>query len=608
MRAQWVLLLFLECAAYFTSASLSRRGLRHGRGTVKERQEPYRAAPAQEPAYEVPAIGTTGNGPLTGLPSEQAPESVQNLQNYQVAMPTPAPATLNGVYCRGGACQYRVNPGPPTYAPPAMMTPPPLPIGGNMLAGREFCRGLACIKGMGLPVHPGLAPFTLNCVHLFNDVGGGMSGEDFHRNVAQVHDSFEKVCKRRVGVLEVGSCPAYANTFVGAVAVKVNSPTVGGTVEVCQDTFHWLQTFKQAEVDLKLTAAALPKGTSLLAGDLNRFGTGGVGPSSPRGLKWREYAWTHGKWPSPPAMPQQLASDGSFAGALLQTNSHATPPPPKPSLPGADSDENTPRGLPRYEQNTLPRDVAKPRVPISQTKYQIAPASADGAVPPVEVAGDLFDYCSQQFSEIMAGFSQTARVTVQMTKDWCNWQGSVSSWVGQKEEFGHPDWSSRTCSSMEGLVGFALREQLADTTEGLSAQQVCKNIFLAIGTVHRTEGLVKGAWESSLRGPPSSGIPAADDADMQMLLKDAQAYANRVFSRMRQQKVNFQKLNNMKTEMAAFKDTVQLNPPADPTPDLPSVNDFDPTALLALSVERVRQGNRVEASEVDQLKPWGLAV
>jgi len=606
MRAQWILLICLERTAYFTSASLSQRGLRHGRGTVKERRTPYRAAPSEEPAFEVPDIGTTGNAPSPSM-DQESPESLKNVLNYKVAMPTPQPASLNGVYCRGGACQYRVDL-PITYPPPFAMTPPPLPIGGSMLAGREFCRGLACIKGMGLPVDAGLPPFTLNCVHLFNDVGGGMKGEDTSRNVAEVHDSFLNACKRKVGVLEVGSCPAYASTFVGAVAVKVNNPTVGGTVEVCQDTFHWLQTFKQAEIDLKLTAAALPKGKSLLAGDLNRFGTGGVGPSSARGLKWREYAWTHGKWPKPPAVPQQLAADGSFAGALLQTDLHGTPPPPKPKLPGADADEETPRGLPKYEQNTLPRDVETKPVPISQTKYQIVPASADGAIPPVEVAGDLFDYCSNQFSEIMAGFSQTARVTVQMTQDWCGWQGGVSSWVGQKEEFGHPDWSHRTCSGMENLVAFALRDELADTTGGLSAQQVCKNVFLAVSTVHRTEGLVKGAWESSLRGPPSSGIPAVDDADMQMLLKDAQMYANKVFSKLRLQKANFQKLNNVKTQMAGFKGNVQLNPPSIPAPDLPSSNDIDPTALLALSVERVRQGQRVAISVAEQLKPWGYAV
>jgi len=601
---------------YFTNASV-RRGLRHRHGTVKEsRQSPVRAIAEAPPstlmtnAGTLSDIGARAESPpsLSSMTQAQSPESLQNVLDYKIAMPTPKPAVLNGAYCRGGACQYRVDPGPPTYPPP--LTVMPVPIAMNVLAGREFCRGLSCYKGMGVPGDPRLDPFTLNCVHLFNDIGGGMSGEDSNRNVAQVHDSFERVCKKKVGVLEVASCPAYANTFIGAVAAKVNNPTVGSTTEICHDTYWWMLAFKEAEVALKLTAGALPKGKSLLAGDLNRFGTGGVGPSSARGIKWREYASKHGKWPSAadmPAVPQQLAADGSFASGSSLLQAQSVPTAPKPRLPGADSDEDTPHGLPRYEQNTLPHDEEVHQVPMTKTKYQIAPASADGTIPPVEVAGDLFDYCSNQFSEIMAGYAQTARVTVQLTRDWCTWQAGVSSWIGEKQENGHPDWTHRTCTGMMNLVAFALREDLANTTAGLSAQQVCKQTFLAIGAVHRTDGIIKDAWAQSLRGPPVSGIPAADDDEMQMLLRNAQDHANEIFSKLRNQKADYESMNNVK--MAATATLATWNGPELPTqapwPDLPNAKDMDVTALLAMSVERVRQSKRVGISVVEELKPWG---
>merc|ERR1719238_458223 len=111
------------------------------------------------------------------------------------------------------------------------------------------------------------------------------------------------------------------------------------------------------------------------------------------------------------------------------------------------------------------------------------------------------------------GFAQTAPETVRMVKGWCSWQASVSSWAGKQQEFGHPEWTHRTCSGMENLVAFALRDNLADHTSGLSAQQVCQQIFLSIHSVHRTEGIIKEAWDSPSRDSPSSTIPAADNAE-----------------------------------------------------------------------------------------------
>merc|ERR1719453_1504053 len=175
-------------------------------------------------------------------------------------------------------------------------------------------------------------------------------------------------------------------------------------------------------------------------------------------------------------------------------------------------------------------------------------------------------------SEIMMGFGQTADVTVQMTKDWCAWQASVSSWVGKKEEFGHPDWTHRSCSNMQVFMAFVLKEELADKKGGLSAQQICKKVFLNIGAVHRTNSIVDDAWvlQSTRAAPEGSGIPAAADTGMADLLKNAQEYANKVFSAMRKQATAYNDLNNAKMDASAFDpDSIEVAPAAPPAPDLP---------------------------------------
>merc|ERR1740117_2325287 len=65
--------------------------------------------------------------------SENSPESVTNVLDFQIPMPTPLPAAWNGVYCKGGACQFRVLPPAPTLPPPTMA--PPNPSGNSPLGG-----------------------------------------------------------------------------------------------------------------------------------------------------------------------------------------------------------------------------------------------------------------------------------------------------------------------------------------------------------------------------------------------------------------------------------------------------------------------------------------
>lgn len=626
MRAMRILLL---CWGVNLAAASMLRAARRNHGTVaqhraalleaaarKQREMQLPIAPPTLPDPSEMSVSTAASASVPKPISADTPESMANVLTYQVHNPTPLPAVFGGEYCRGGACQYRVVPPPPIAPTIQPILPPPVPIGGNMQSGREFCRGLTCLGGMGVPGDPTLALWNGNCMRLYNDIAGGMVGLDSSRTVEQAYQSFMNVCKLRVNPLEAPACPAYANTIIGAEAQKVNSPTVGGAQEVCTDHYWFLVGFKQAEIDLKLTAAALPKAASLLSIALNRFGTGGVGPTSRRGLKWREYLYKRGKVFSPPLFPEQLGSDGGVGAAFMQTKTNEgcrdrqqEDTTPKPPIPGADSDEDTPRGLPKYLQNPPCDQKPVHNVPQSKTKYQIAPGSPDGLVPPVEIDGDLFNYCANQFSEIMMGFTQTAPVTVQMTHDWCAWQASVSSWVGKQDEFGHPDWDHRTCANMEMFMAFVLKDDLKNKGDGLTAQVICKKIFLTIGATHRSQWIVDHAWDlQSVRAAPEGGGNApASDKGMQDLMKTAQEYASKIFNAMRKQKEGYEALNNAKMDASAFdsNNVAMAEPP--PAPALPDSDDLDTTALISLSTERVRLSMRVGHTMSNTLKPWGHA-
>jgi len=159
---------------------------------------------------------------------------------------------------------------------------------------------------------------------------------------------------------------------------------------------------------------------------------------------------------------------------------------------------------------------------------------------------------------------------------------------------------------MQNMLSFSLKDELADRESGLSAQQVCKKLFLTIGAVHRTEAIVADAWTMSLRGAPTSGIPAVDDAEMKRLMQEVQENANKIFNKLRGQKAAFEDLNNAKMDASAFDpDTIQTGLPPAPLPDLPDSNDVDPVSLLATSVQRVRLSKHVAITVSDRLKPFG---
>lgn len=553
----------------------------------------------------VPELGVKNDEELPRPPDSKPPEA------FAIAMPTPMPSAFNGVYCRGGACQFRV----PAPLPTTMPITPPIPLGPglSLLAGREFCRGLGCLPGMGWPSDPNVAGNNLNCMHLFNDIGGGLSGKDDSRTVKDVYDSFIKACQWKVNPLEAPQCPSYADVWVAAVSPNLDNPSIGDVTQVCTSEHFFVVAWKQAEVDLKFTAAALPKGDSLLGLASNRFGSGGVGPHSPRGRRWRDWAWQHhasgargaGEGSGDagslaeglqPLMPPR--SESSFAqwnGAIWGSNGApeegAQEQPPKPLLPGADSDKDTPRGVPRYHPN--PPCEHSSVVSQSGTKYQLLPGSPDGVVPPVEVAGDLYTYCADQMSEIMMGFAQRPSMVVQMTKDWCGWQASVTSWTGLDEEYGHPDWDLRRCAGMTQFIAFSLRNELkTDSTAAMSAQQVCKNIFLASNTVHRVDKMIKDAWVVTLRSAPTSAgsLPSADDEEVKKLMEKTQEYANSLYGKLRDRKKAFQDLTAAKMDSAAFStDSIQAQPPS---------------SFLALGEAGLRSSDFAVTSE-PSLQKWG---
>lgn len=164
---------------------------------------------------------------------------------------------------------------------------------------------------------------------------------------------------------------------------------------------------------------------------------------------------------------------------------------------------------------------------------------------------------------------------------------------------------------MENFVAFALKDKLADRMGGLSAQEVCKNVFLTIGAVHRTESILANAWKLSLRPPPglsamSEGIPKADDPEMTSMIDSAQSNANEVFNKLRAQKQAAESLVKAKEEAGDFNaDDIQEQ--SEQAPDLPNSDDMD-ISLLATSAERVRLGKRVGITTLDHLNGWGHAV
>lgn len=184
-------------------------------------------------------------------------------------MPAPraafAPAPLNGVYCRGAACQYRPDVAGADAAQQAGVSKPVEPfddksVSQQDLSQKEFCRGLSCVPGSGHLPDFGREQFVNHCVHLLADLGGGLQGDDESRGVVDVHNSVQQVCKSRVDIHEADFCKDYAAVFVAALSPLYNEQTVGDARQVCSSTLYFMSLAKRAEVDLQLFDASPPQG------------------------------------------------------------------------------------------------------------------------------------------------------------------------------------------------------------------------------------------------------------------------------------------------------------------------------------------------------------
>lgn len=430
------------------------------------------------------ALGT----PPTVLPLE--------LPSGTLPPPTVNPAPFSGVYCRGGACKYRMQLPGGTTLPPAFM---PL-----TLADRELCRGLGCVSRAGWPINPAKTAFDMKCIHLFQVVGGGLQGQDRSRKISDVRQSFFKICQNRVEFHEAPFCGEYADVFVAALAPFVHGSSVGRVDSVCSAAFNFMALFKRAEVDLKFVAAALPKINSLLA--IDNSGVPKVGPNSTRGRLW--------------CKKLSLIRGG----------------------PGKKEEKGCPGGT-----NGVIR---------ANVMYKIAPGSDDGKMLPMEVSGNLFAYCGAQMDEITGGTRQTAAMAVQMARDWCAWQ-SISPTTGEgiPEPPNHPEWNSRTCTGMAALLTFSLRQELGERRTW-APQTICKKVFRAIGSVHAVDRIVANAGSVSITGLPPVGPaqPGADDAEIKTMMKDAEVRKRALVGDLEQQQQAMTALKKAKEAVANFKD------------------------------------------------------
>jgi hypothetical protein len=508
---------------------------------------------------------------------EETPESITNVANrgggYEIAMPTPEAAVLDGMYCRGGACQYRTAPPLPTVWPTPIV---PAVFNRNQ---NEFCHGLACLPGMGMPADTGSAGFKFNCAHLYIDLGGGLAGKDGARTIADAKESFFKWCTPRFPPPLHTICNGLGDVLVMALRGSANAADVGDVNAICYATYLFIGASRQAMIDLRLLRETLPKVPALLQEDMTRTkrflpsnlaqGGGDLGPLSDRGLAWRDFVLGSRRYAGSGLNPKvSMIQSGNQYGP-----EHKNPYPHAPAWPG-----------PSLDPPFTPDYVQSPPCQLSFGSPKITKVTLNTAVPPAEIEQDLLMFCEGTFAEIMLGFGQTGEMVVTMVNDWCSWQSSVTDWVGRHNELGHPDWDFRRCEGMQGLVAYALRN---DLDAGLGPGDVCRKLYLSIGDIEWMSDAVDGAWAPpALRGPPAVALSNAGDTDaMKKLMKDVAKYADDLFSKLRDQKDMYDNLNGVKMDTGNFALHVARNsshgrlrksprPRPNPLPPLPAFDEL----------------------------------
>lgn len=413
---------------------------------------------------------------------------------------------LDGVFCRGSACQFRKDRVALTL--PVMKKrvqaakaiekkeaatgkkveklvssiPEAVPVAPQVMAEKEMCRGLGCPDGMGQPFNPKIATFQQKCAKLFN---GKLQGEDSFRTVVDVASSFSALCGPKVGNSEACFCNSYTDVFVAALAPELQDSTVGSVESVCEALFTFVEDVKKTEVALGLASAALPANWQKTTGQ-----------DTINAENWRKY----------------VAATPSLIGGVLSLQ---TPPAPVALLSKV--------GIHNYEVGT---------------------GSKDGKIKPLKVPAALFEHCEAEMSEILIDPALISTSVSKRVQDWCNFQSEGSEFMGGGKK---SQWTPRLCIGMAKLTAFALRDvpvpandkvtkdlakALASKTAlpadqlkmFVSPKDVCIGIFSALGAIHRVDGLVAAAFQAATRGDAAAAgptLPSATDADIVEFVKAA---------------------------------------------------------------------------------------
>eukprot|EP00933_Yihiella_yeosuensis_P006350 TRINITY_DN111035_c0_g1_i1.p1 TRINITY_DN111035_c0_g1~~TRINITY_DN111035_c0_g1_i1.p1 ORF type:complete len:608 (+),score=138.98 TRINITY_DN111035_c0_g1_i1:120-1826(+) len=537
--------------------------------------------------------------------NKQAPIPAQ-----QPTLPPVAPLPpLGGVYCRGAGCRYRQA--PPMAGPPPPM---PLPLAGApmaapgapgaapamsdamaanaaaagaqaaaewnakqamsmgmdvLLAQKEFCRGTGCITGMGKPSDRSIAIFNAQCSHFFEI--SGLGGSDSHRTISHVREAFYLGCKPKVGNAESVFCSAYADAWVGALYMTKPGESVGSVSNVCTKMNVLIAETRQAELDLSLWEPAIPdeEATGIFSGSKGN-----------RGIAWKKYI---------------AAQDTT----LLWFEPWA--------------------------------EV----VPNRTEPVEITQGSFDGLVDPVKVSAKTFGHCESQVDEILMHQRATAGTVTKMFEDWCNWQSLERGKFGRPEWspescarvsrlvafalrnvpeppppfmpqevtfgmppapiFGQPSPTMPPGFNMmpaaelmapqppgtKGLIHPTLSPEETKrltTTERfmLNPSQVCQQLFVAAGAIHRTERLLKNSFSQGVRKSQFAGpVPPTKEDPGLIALYEAAKH--------RLQVLNADKAEGdvLKKKLAQIKNFADFVPtpgpdPPDNDPALPDSSAFAP--------------------------------
>mmetsp|Transcript_60716 Transcript_60716/g.113479 ORF Transcript_60716/g.113479 Transcript_60716/m.113479 type:complete len:539 (+) Transcript_60716:75-1691(+) len=433
-----------------------------------------------------------------------------------------------GVFCRGNGCPFgevgvvagqQIMGQTNTEQGVEQQAKAALAIGMDaLLARKEFCRGMSCVDGMGKPLDRTKATFAAQCIHFFE---GSLEGHDDYRTVKQVYDSFGSICGPRVGLAEMPLCRAYGDVFAAALAPEIQATTVGSAQSICNTMFDFFLEMKQAQIDLQL-----------FEGSLGHLDT--AGPETPRGRRWAKFVEM--------SAPKPLnETHGSLDALQVQSR--------------GDKDAD---------------------------KYQITMPSWDGTLKPTRVPGMLFDHCETEMKEIMLEEPQTSGRVSQMAVDWCNFQqlrgGGRSDWsertclgIGKlfgmalrnipdpppldqppvvlagalpKPTFGQlsptmpptytmmptipdpPKWGEPPVSGpVPPKMSKEQMQRMLDPVARflLRPDQVCQQLFVAIGATTRVEGLLRNSFKTSFRVPTAGmSLPTKDDLMLQAMQQAAE--------------------------------------------------------------------------------------